>query len=70
MAAVAGTAAVAMLLVAGTSVVTAAIAVALLGAALRTARGPLRASAPRRARMIGPAAFGAAPGRRRCRRLS
>ena len=50
MAAVAGTAAVAMLLVAGTSVVTAAIAVALLGAALRTARGPLR-EAPR----VGPA---------------
>ncbi len=46
MAAVAGTAAVAMLLVAGTSVVTAAIAVALLGVALRTARGPLR-GAPR-----------------------
>jgi hypothetical protein len=35
-----------MLLVAGTSVVTAAIAVALLGVALRTARGPV-AGVPR-----------------------
>ena len=41
-AAVAGTTAVAILLVAGTSVGTAAIAVTLLAVALRTARGPLR----------------------------
>jgi hypothetical protein len=35
-----------MLLVAGTSAITAAIAVALLGVALRTARGPV-VGAPR-----------------------